>query len=112
MGKVIQFRILYTAPGAAKRDYGIITLQDGRQLPDLSVSEGYLKLRDDAGRREESEENTALVEKLRALEAHAKADEKGLWDQESQRIETSYELGGADNFLDTYKGKELDGMET
>lgn len=78
-------------------------------MPDLSVAEGYLKLRDDAGRREESEENTALVEKLRALEAHAKADEKGLWDADIERINTSYELPSAQDFLDSHKGQELDG---
>lgn len=106
---MIQFRILYTASGAAKRDYGVITLQNGQQLPDLSVAQGFLKLRDDAGRHEESEENTALVEKLRALEAHAKADELGLWDMDFERISTSYELPSTQQFLETYKGQELNG---
>jgi len=51
-----------------------------------------------------------LIEKLRALEAHAKADEKGLWDADLERINTSYELPtNAQDFLETYKGQELDG---
>jgi len=54
-----------------------------------------------------------LIEKLRALEAHAKADEKGLWDADLERINTSYELPtNVQDFLETYKGQELDGEQS
>ena len=81
MGKVIQFRVLYTIPlrDGNKRDFCQITLQDGQQLPDLSIAEGFLKLREEAGSKEGSEELSSYIDKLRALEARAKADNKGLW---------------------------------
>lgn len=87
-----------------------MTLQDGQQLPDLAVAEGYLKLRDDAGKREETEEVTSLIEKLQALEARAKADGKGMWETEGIRIQTSYELSNPQDFAQRMKGKLVQGM--
>jgi len=74
VGKVVRFRVLYTIPTGAKREYGIVSLPTGQTLPEYSVREGWLKLRDDAGRKEENEENTQTLEKLQVAEAHAKAD--------------------------------------
>jgi len=110
VGRVIQFRVLYTLPTGVKRDYGTITLQDGQQLPELGIAEGYLKLRDDAGRRDESEEVQQLVEKLQVLEARAKADSKGVWGEQAQPIQTSYELSNPQDFVQKYKGQPLDGI--
>lgn len=88
-----------------------MTLQDGQQLPDLAVAEGFLKLRDDAGKRDENEDVTSLIEKLRAVEARAKADEKGMWNTEGQKIQTSYELSDPNDFVQRMKGKPLQGMD-
>ena len=109
VGKVIQFRVLYTIPTGAKREYGVITLQDGRQIPELPVAEGYVKLRDDAGKREENEEASALLETLKVLEARAKADNKGIWDTSVERIQTSYDVDAA-KFAETWKGKPVDAI--
>ena len=106
---MIQFSVLYTLPTGAKRDYGTITLQDGQQLPELAVAEGYLKLREDAGKREESDEITSSIDKLRALEARAKADGKGMWDTNADKIQTSYELPNPQDFAQRMKGTPLQG---
>ena len=82
MGKIVHFRVLYNIPqktGGASREYGIIHLASGQTLPDLIVQEGWAKLRDDAERKAETPQTTELLERLTALEAHAKADEKGVW---------------------------------
>ena len=106
---MIQFRILYSLPTGTKRDYGQVTLQDGQQLPELSVAEGFLKVRDDAGKRDESEEVTEFVEKLRVLESRAKADEKGLWDTSTPKVTTRYDLKNAEEFAQRWKGKPIEG---
>lgn len=98
-------------PTGIKRDYGTITLQDGQQLPELSVAEGYLKLRDDAGRREEDEETQHSIEKLKVLEARARADSKGVWSDDAQPVQTSYELPNPQEFVENYKGQSLEGMD-
>jgi len=98
-------------PTGVKRDYGTITLQDGQQLPELSVAEGYLKLRDDAGRREEDEETQQSIEKLKVLEARARADSKGVWSDDAQPVQTSYELPDPQGFVEKYKGQSLEGTD-
>lgn len=112
VGKVIQFRVLYTIPmkDGSKRDFCQITLQDGNQLPDLSVAQGYLKLRDEAGSRESSDEVTSYIDKLRALEARAKADNRGLWDAAAPKAQTSHELSDPTAFVEKWRGKPIDGM--
>jgi endonuclease YncB( thermonuclease family) len=55
VGKNIQFSVLYSIPNT-NREYGIVYLGDGRKLPEVMVQEGWLKLRDDAGRKEDSDE--------------------------------------------------------
>ena len=91
------------------REYGTVILQNGQQLPDLLVSEGWAKLREDAGRKDESEAGTQLLEKLQALEARAKADEKGVWGKKGDNVETTYEMSDAKAFLEQWKGKSIDG---
>lgn len=110
VGKVVRFRVLYKVP-TSNREYGLITLQNGAQLPDQAVAEGWLKLREDAGKREESEETQELLSKLAALEARAKAESKGVWSDSSSagRIETVSELPDAKEFAEEHKGKQLDG---
>lgn len=109
MGKVIQFKVVYKLPTGTQRDYGIVTLRDGTQLPDASVAEGFLKVREDAGRREESDEAATVIERLRMFESRAKADGKGLWNPEATRIETTYDLDNVQEFAKEWKGKPIDG---
>lgn len=93
----------------SKREFCQITLQDGNQLPDLSVAQGYLKLRDEAGSRESTDEVTSYIDKLRALEARAKADNKGLWDAAAPKAQTSHELSDPSAFVEKWRGKPIDG---
>ncbi|KAF9891218.1 hypothetical protein FE257_004782 [Aspergillus nanangensis] len=113
VGKVIQFNVLYTIPTGAKRDYGTITLPSfDVQLPDISVQEGWTRVRDEAGKRSDDSEGTAtLIERLRALEDLAKSEDKGVWaGAEKGRMETSYELSDAKSLVDDYKNKPVEGV--
>ena len=110
MGKVIQFRVLYTIPTGAKRDYGTVKLQSGDPLPEGAVSEGWVKLREDAGRKDESEESKALLELLELREAKAKAESKGVWASEAGRIENTHEISDAKQFVEKWKGQPLDAV--
>lgn len=109
VGKVVQFKILYNVPTGVKRDYGTVVLQTGESLPDASVSEGWVKLRDDAGRKDESEESKRLLDLLELEEARAKAASKGLWAPEGGKIET-YDLQNHNEFLEQWKGKSLESI--
>ncbi|OJJ48399.1 hypothetical protein ASPZODRAFT_165280 [Penicilliopsis zonata CBS 506.65] len=111
VGKVIQFQVLYTIPTGARRDYGVITLPGtNASLPEISVQEGWSRVREEAGKRaDESEETVALLERLRALEAHAQSEGKGIWGaaEESGRVETEYELEDAKALVDQYRDSKL-----
>lgn len=109
VGKVVQFNVLYNIPTPSSRDYGTVTLSDGRQLLELVVGEGWVKLRDDAGKKEDTTQGTELLEKLRTLEDKAKAESKGLWNPSLSRIENVPELSDPKAFAETWKGKPLDG---
>lgn len=79
-------------------------------LPDTSIADGYLKIRDDAGKRKgETEDKLEAIEKLRMFEAQAKADSRGLWDTQSTKISTSYEMPNPRDFAQQWKGKPLTG---
>lgn len=106
----MQFKVLYTIP-TTKRDYGIISLPGGLMLPDAAVAEGWVKLRDDADRKNDSDSSQAIVQKLEVLEARAKADSKGVWSETQSRLETSYDLPDAKGFVEQNKGKEIDCKE-
>jgi staphylococcal nuclease domain-containing protein 1 len=110
VGRVVNFKILYVIPNS-KREYGIVWLPNGPQIPEAAVADGWLKLRDDAGKRdEESPEITALVEKLQLSEAHAKADSKGLWAGSGEgAIKCAYEISDPKVFAEENKGKTFDG---
>lgn len=109
VGKVVQFKILYSIPTGVKRDYGTVVLQTGESLPDASVSEGWVKLRDDAGRKDESEESKRLLDLLELEEARAKAASKGLWAPEGGKIE-NYDFQNHNDFLEEWKGKSLESI--
>ncbi|KAE8151115.1 hypothetical protein BDV25DRAFT_153217 [Aspergillus avenaceus] len=113
VGKVVQFNVLYTIPTGAKRDYGTIKLPTFEVvLPDISVQEGWSRVREEAGKRaDESEETAALLERLRALEEHAESEVKGVWaGAEKGRTETSYELSNGKALVEEYKNQHLEGI--
>ena len=110
VGKVVQFKVLYAIPTGAKRDYGIVKLQSGDPLPEEAVSEGWVKLREDAGRKDESEESKALLELLELKEARAKSESKGVWASENGRIENTFEIPDAKEFAEKWKGQPLNAM--
>ena len=105
--------MLYTIspPGTKKIELGRLALSPtGPFLPDLAVEKGWVKLRDNAGRNEESEEATALLEKLKQLEPKAKADSEGVWASSGETIETKYDVSDAHALVDQWKGREVDGI--
>ncbi|KAI5279627.1 hypothetical protein KEM52_004319, partial [Ascosphaera acerosa] len=82
VGRIVQFSVLYTVP-TSNREYGIVVLPNSpgpKTLPELCVAEGWVRLREDASRREPANDETAAyLDKLAALESQAKAAGKGVW---------------------------------
>ncbi|KAI9812291.1 MAG: hypothetical protein M1827_004740 [Pycnora praestabilis] len=110
VGKVVQFQVLYNIPTGAKRDYGVVTIQGGRSLPEYAVEEGWLKLRDDAGRKDDGEEAVAQLEKLQLLEAKARSENRGLWEPNRGKIDSRHELADPKAFVEENKGKSIDSI--
>lgn len=110
VGKVVQFTVLYSIPTGVKRDYGTILLQSGESLPEAAVSEGWLKLREDAGRKDDSEDSKGLLEKLELEEAKAKSNSKGVWAANGGKIDTAYEIANPKDFVEQWKGKTLESI--
>ena len=110
VGKVVQFSVLYNIPTGVKRDYGSIMLQSGESLPEAAVSEGWAKLRDDASRKDDSEDSKSLLEKLELEEAKAKSESRGLWASNGEQIETVYDLPDPKGFVEQWKGKSLESI--
>ncbi|KAI5867846.1 hypothetical protein GGS23DRAFT_200509 [Durotheca rogersii] len=107
IGKPVQCTILYTVPTSG-REYGVAQLKDGTQLPDELVKAGWLKVREDAGRKEESEEVLQRLEALRSLETQARSEGKGLWEGVGGVIEVQNDIGALD--FDEWKGKTVDAV--
>ncbi|KAI1348052.1 tudor domain-containing protein [Xylaria sp. FL0043] len=107
VGKPIHCTILYTVPSSG-REYGYAQLKDGTQLPDELVKAGWLKVREDAGRKEESEETLERLDTLRNLESQAKTASKGLWATTGGDIEVQNDIGSID--FNQWKGKTVDGL--
>lgn len=108
VGKSVKCTTSYTIP-ASGREFGSASLPDGTEFPDELVKAGWLKVREDAGRKDDSEEVAERLEKLRALESAAKSEGKGLWAGVGGIIEVQNDLGGPD-FLNQWKGKTVDGI--
>jgi staphylococcal nuclease domain-containing protein 1 len=87
-----------------------VKLQSGDPLPEGAVSEGWVKLREDAARKDESEESKALLELLELKEAKAKSDSKGVWASEGGRIENTHEIPDTKEFVEQWKGQALDAV--
>ena len=111
VGKVVQFQVLYAIPTGAKREYGIVKVPgaNGKELPELCVSEGWAKVREDAGRRDESEDAAVLLNSLRELESHAKSESKGVWAGDD-KINMAYEVKDPQELLDSLKGTPIDSV--
>lgn len=115
VGRVVQFQVLYVVQ-SMKREYGIILLPNsgGRSLPDLCVSEGWVRVRDDAARREGSDEPNELLDKLFHLQERAQAEEKGVFSPpplpSQAEIETDYELVNAKALVETLGREPVEGI--
>lgn len=113
VGKVVQFDVLYSIPTGAKREYGTIKLPAfDASLPDISVQEGWTRVRDEAGKRsDDSEETLAFLDKLRALQDHARSEGKGVWAGTSNGLtETTYEIADANSLVQDHKDQPLQGI--
>ncbi|KLJ06212.1 hypothetical protein EMPG_10361 [Blastomyces silverae] len=109
VGKVIKFQVLYTIP-TTKREYGIVKLPNAQELPELCVAEGWVKVREDAGKREESEDTVALLDKLRDLENRARTESKGVWASTGGDLEAAYEVPDPKALIESEKGNQIDAV--
>ncbi|BCS19058.1 putative transcription factor (Snd1/p100) [Aspergillus puulaauensis] len=111
VGKVVQFQTLYTVPNS-QREYGKIKLPSFEvTLPEISVQEGWSRVREEAGKRsDDTEETVAMLERLRGLEDHARTEGKGVWAATDGRIETTYELADGKSLVDEWKDKHLEAI--
>lgn len=107
VGKPIQCTVLYTVPSSG-REYGYAQLQDGTQFPDELVKAGWLRVREDAGRKEESDNVLERLETLRSLESQAKSEGKGLWAGTGGVIDVQNDISSID--FNKWKGKTVDGI--
>lgn len=110
VGRVVQFTVVYSIPTGVKREYGTVVLQTGETLPEAAVSEGWVKLRNDAGRKDDSEESKSILEKLELEEARAKSSSKGLWASEGGIIDTTYDIPDPKEFVEQWKDKALESI--
>ncbi|KAI4275782.1 MAG: hypothetical protein LQ337_002943 [Flavoplaca oasis] len=110
VGKVIQFVVHYTIPTGNKREYGTVTLQSGEELPKACIADGWVKLREDARRKDLSESSGSLLDELERLQAKAKADGKGVWATQGGIIENTYEISDPKGFVQKFNGKDLDAV--
>jgi staphylococcal nuclease domain-containing protein 1 len=109
VGKVVTFEILYTIP-TTKREYGRVNLPNGPSFPERVVAEGWAKVRDDAGKKEETDDGVAYLEKLRNLEMSARNASIGVWSSGGGKIDTSYELTDPSALVEEYRGEQLDAI--
>ena len=73
------------------------------------MQEGWAKVREDAGKKEDDEEALAYLDRLRSLEADAKSQGRGLWAKGGQ-IENSSEVSDPNGLVEQYKGKKIDAI--
>ncbi|KAF2398049.1 hypothetical protein EJ06DRAFT_583878 [Trichodelitschia bisporula] len=110
VGRVVQFRVLYTIP-TSKRDYGIILMAaGGPMLPEAAAAEGWVRVRDDANKKDDKDESSLIVEKLQVAESHARIGSKGVWADDGGRVDCAYDLPDAKAFVEQNKGKQLEGV--
>lgn len=107
VGKPVQITVQYTIPSG--RDFVSAKLQDGTEFPDVLIKAGWVKVREEAGRKDDSDEIAQRLETLRALEAGARSQGAGVWAGTGGMIEVQNDLGGPE-FLTQWKGKTVDGI--
>ena len=108
IGKQVQCTVLYTVPSSS-RDYGTVLVKDGPKLPETLVAAGWLKVREDAGKKEDNEDIILQIDVLRDLESTARSEARGLFSGANGTIDVQYDLGGP-SFLKEWKGKTVDGI--
>ncbi|KAI5300115.1 heat shock protein 90, partial [Ascosphaera pollenicola] len=112
VGRVVQFQVLYTIP-TSNREYGLVILPNSpgpKTLPELCIMEGWVRIREDIGRREHSEETAAYLEKLCALEATARAESKGVWAESGDKIHAVYELPDPQAMVEKFHQQPIEGI--
>ncbi|KAI4200934.1 MAG: hypothetical protein LQ350_003620 [Teloschistes chrysophthalmus] len=110
VGKVVQFYTLYQAPSGAKKDYGVIILQTGELLPQISIGEGWVKVRKESRGNVSTPEEENYFKKLEELEKTAKKNYQGVWALQGGSIETTYDLPDAKAFAEKYTGESIDAI--
>jgi staphylococcal nuclease domain-containing protein 1 len=91
------------------RENGLVYLL-GTNVVESAISEGWVKVRE-SGKKDKSEEEEALLAKLKALEDQAKANGAGLWTSESNgKVEVITDISGKEKeLLEKWKGAVIDG---
>ena len=110
IGKIIQFNVLYTVPAPSKRDYGIFKLQSGETFPETTISEGWVKLRNDAANKADSQESKDIFSRLEQEESKAKAASRGVWTSSGGKIENTNEVTNPKEFVEQWKGQQIDAI--
>ena len=111
VGKDVQFSVLYTiSTMSPPRENGVVYLP-GTNVLENAISEGWVKPRE-SGKKDKSEEEEAMLAKLKGLEESAKAAGKGVWTTESNgKVEVKHDISGKEKeFLEEWKGKDIDGI--
>lgn len=108
MGKIISCEVLYTIP-TTKREYGRVRLPTGSELPDAAVSEGWLKVREDAGKKD-TEDTLVYLDTLRDQESRAKTSSKGVWAASGDDLKASYEVADPVALVEENKGSKVDAI--
>lgn len=78
-------------------------------MTELLVAEGWVKVREEAGKKDEPVEGESLVDKLRTIEEQAKRAQKGVWGNTNEgRIECANETpADPQAFLQKWKGQKI-----
>ncbi|KAJ0347990.1 hypothetical protein COL154_010069 [Colletotrichum chrysophilum] len=108
VGKQIQCTVVYQV-NSGREFVSALLSRDGPSLPDEAIKAGWLKVREEAGRKDDDETVLARIDNLRQLESDAKDQGKGLWAGTGGSIEVQNDLGGPD-FMKQWKGKTVDGI--
>ncbi|KAI9729864.1 MAG: hypothetical protein M1834_006613 [Cirrosporium novae-zelandiae] len=113
VGRAVQWQVFYEIATGLKREYGMIKPlaasgpAQGPSLPELAVQEGWVRVRDEAAARASTEEEKTHLEKLLALEAGAKQEQKGIWAPSGGKVDVSYELSDPRAFVSAWKNKAI-----
>ena len=68
---------------------------------------GWVKVREDSTRKDDSDEAKLFQEELKHKESVAKSNSKGLWNSGGGQLQTTYEIPDLQGFVDKRKGKPM-----